>query len=94
MTLTNHEFHLALYPLPTNRCLLGCIAYFAIGIAVKHFVKGAQGIEVIPNINFWVGLPGLLKVSELSNHVTCITSMWNFTEGLLIPLVGWMLLCD
>ena len=48
------------------RFLLGCILYFVIGCAVKHFVKGAQGIEIIPNINFWVDLPNLLKVSGLT----------------------------
>jgi len=26
-----------------------------------HFVRGAQGIEKIPNIGFWREVPGLVK---------------------------------
>ena len=31
-----------------------------------YFVKGARGVEIIPNLGFWTALPFLVKVSFLS----------------------------
>ncbi|XP_059488787.1 uncharacterized protein LOC132204341 [Neocloeon triangulifer] len=36
-------------------------AYFIGGMAIMKFIKGAQGVEVIPNYEFWTGLPSLVK---------------------------------
>jgi len=35
--------------------------YLIAGIIYKAFVKGARGLEVIPNIEFWMTVPGLVK---------------------------------
>jgi len=40
---------------------VGFALYFAIGSVVMWKVKGATGIEILPNSGFWVGLPGLIK---------------------------------
>jgi len=40
---------------------VSAVLYFAIGSIVMWKVKGASGIEILPNSAFWVGLPGLLK---------------------------------
>jgi len=42
--------------------LVGVIfLYLAIGCAVRKFVMGASGIDIIPNVVFWLALPGLVK---------------------------------
>ncbi|RZC41390.1 uncharacterized protein BDFB_002027 [Asbolus verrucosus] len=35
--------------------------YFICGGIVLYFIRGARGLELIPNIDFWRGLPGLVK---------------------------------
>ncbi|CAG9773738.1 unnamed protein product [Ceutorhynchus assimilis] len=37
------------------------IIYFFGGGLLMYFVRGARGIEVIPNFDFWMSLPGLMK---------------------------------
>jgi len=34
--------------------------YFVIGLLVKKFAFGAEGIDIIPNVTFWKALPGLV----------------------------------
>ncbi len=43
---------------------VGFAAYFLIGVVVKWQVYHASGVEVLPNSEFWVGLPGLIRVFE------------------------------
>jgi len=43
--------------------LVVVILYFLIGIIFMKFAKKAQGPEIIPNIEFWKGLPSLVKVN-------------------------------
>ena len=55
--------------------LAGMIAYFIIGSIVNYKVKGARGLEVIPNIHFWKELPFLIKVyynTHTSISVHCV----------------------
>ena len=40
------------------------ITYFIVGGLIMYFAKGARGVEVIPNLNYWKDLPLLLRVSE------------------------------
>ncbi|XP_059622059.1 cation-dependent mannose-6-phosphate receptor-like [Phlebotomus argentipes] len=40
--------------------LVAFITYLGIGIVVNFFLVGARGMEVIPNIQFWRNLPGLV----------------------------------
>jgi len=39
--------------------------YLIIGVAVKKFVFHSNGIELIPNVTFWMALPGLVKDGNL-----------------------------
>ena len=52
-----------------SSALLALIIYFIAGILFMYFVKGARGLEMIPNINFWKSLPLLIAVT--TNHTTC-----------------------
>lgn len=38
-------------------------AYFFGGMLVLRCIRGATGTEMIPNYDFWVSLPGRVKVS-------------------------------
>lgn len=42
------------------------LAYFLVGI-VWNFCNGAQGVEIVPNLDFWNDLPKLIVVSIKSN---------------------------
>ena len=33
-----------------------------------YFGKGARGAEVIPNVGFWTGFPGLVKVGSVGHY--------------------------
>ena len=44
------------------RIIAAIIVFFAVGALIQYKVKGARGIEVIPNILFWRDLPFLIKV--------------------------------
>jgi len=41
--------------------LAGLALYFVVGAVVKKFVFHAEGLEIIPQNEFWLGLPGLIK---------------------------------
>lgn len=41
--------------------LIGTFTYFTIGSIVRFMYLGARGIEVIPNLDFWKDLPGLVR---------------------------------
>lgn len=56
------------------------IFYLALGICTKKFLMGATGVEVIPNISFWMDLPNLVKVSNY-NKLNC---------KILIPFLSWI----
>ena len=59
-----------------DRLAIGIGAYFIIGAAVMYKVKGARGVEVIPNYLFWKSVPILIKVCQLYMHVHVhVTSM-------------------
>lgn len=55
-----------LFPAPSSplpcRCILAVVLYFAIGMPIMYYVKGARGIEMIPLVSFWKDFPFLLKV--------------------------------
>ncbi|XP_003386100.1 PREDICTED: uncharacterized protein LOC100636408 [Amphimedon queenslandica] len=40
--------------------LVALVIYFIAGILFMYIVKGARGLEVIPNVNFWKSLPLLI----------------------------------
>ena len=39
------------------------VIYLVSGILFMKYKRGATGKEVMPNIEFWSSLPGLIKVS-------------------------------
>ncbi len=45
-----------------RRTLGAVMLYFIIGAIIMFQVKGARGIEVVPNYTFWKDLPFLIKV--------------------------------
>uniref|UniRef100_A0A182Q7A0 Mannose-6-phosphate receptor domain-containing protein n=1 Tax=Anopheles farauti TaxID=69004 RepID=A0A182Q7A0_9DIPT len=40
---------------------VGMLSYFVIGATVNAFYIGARGMEVIPHLDFWRNLPGLVR---------------------------------
>lgn len=40
--------------------LVTLFSYCTLGIVYNHFVRGTRGAELIPNLDFWRGLPGLM----------------------------------
>ncbi|KAL3272669.1 hypothetical protein HHI36_014133 [Cryptolaemus montrouzieri] len=45
--------------------MIFCLFYFIGGGCVLYFVRGARGAEVIPHIDFWRRLPGLVRDGTL-----------------------------
>ncbi|CAH0563571.1 unnamed protein product [Brassicogethes aeneus] len=41
--------------------VVGCMVYFIGGALMLYFLRGARGIELVPNIEFWRELPGLIR---------------------------------
>jgi len=44
------------------RCLVLVIVYLVGGVLLMHYWRGARGVEQIPNYEFWIAFPGLVKV--------------------------------
>ncbi len=52
------------YPSPTAyyfSFFVAVVVYFAGGIAYMRFKNHAEGLDMIPNLEFWASLPGLIK---------------------------------
>ncbi|XP_044758675.1 cation-dependent mannose-6-phosphate receptor-like [Coccinella septempunctata] len=60
--------------------LISCVIYFVGGGCLLHFVRGARGIEIIPNIDFWRKLPGLIKDGTLFLFGGCSTNYLSSSE--------------
>ena len=48
------------------------IIYFVGGILILKFLRGATGIEMIPNHEFWCGLPHSIRVIICNNYFTLV----------------------
>lgn len=49
----------------TAFCLLFsfvCLVYFGGGMAIRKFLRGAEGVEMIPHYEFWREVPDLIRV--------------------------------
>ena len=57
------------YLISFYRAIIGLCTYFIVGALVMHFVYGAKGQDNIPNVNFWMDFPFLLRVSFLFETV-------------------------
>ena len=40
------------------------VVYLAAGSLFMKYGRGAEGKEVIPNVNIWMEIPGLIKVGN------------------------------
>ena len=58
--------------------MVALIIYFIVGALIMYFVKGARGVEIIPNLGFWKALPFLIKVVFLS------------CDCHVIHIIGWL----
>jgi len=52
--------------------LCGSFLYVVVGLGVQKFVRHKEGRDIIPNYDFWVGFPGLVKdgVMLIVNKIT------------------------
>lgn len=41
---------------------ISLLSYFLVGVTVNAVYLGARGMEMIPNLDFWRSLPGLVRV--------------------------------
>jgi hypothetical protein len=41
--------------------IIAAVSYLVVGIIIQAGVRGARGVEVIPNLSFWKDFPFLLK---------------------------------
>ena len=64
MHVTLAIIHVTITHIISCSIILAFIAYFVIGAVIMAKVKGAQGMEIIPNIAFWKDLPLLIKVTD------------------------------
>ena len=46
------------------RLIIAAVSYLVVGIIIQAGVRGARGVEVIPNLSFWKDFPFLLKVQS------------------------------
>lgn len=49
-------------------CLL--VVYLVAGVLFNKYSKGASGKELIPNVNFWIDFPLLVKVRVKTSGIT------------------------
>ena len=52
----------------TCSCFSLMIVYLIGGLLYNKFAKGASGVEMVPNVDFWKTLPGLAKVNLAWGH--------------------------
>ncbi len=45
------------------------MVYIIGGVLYNKFAKGAKGVELIPNIEFWKELPGLVRVRTFTLYL-------------------------
>ena len=55
---------------PLLRLIIAAVSYLVIGIIIQAGMRGARGVEVIPNLSFWKDFPFLLKVYKI-HSLTC-----------------------
>lgn len=53
------------------RCFVCIIVYLVGGVLVLRYWRGASGVELIPNFEFWKSLPGLVKVCSDFQLLEC-----------------------
>ena len=53
----------------TYRFFVCVFVYLVVGFLILRFGRGARGWEQIPNYEFWLELPGLVKV-QFKNRTT------------------------
>ena len=51
------------------RLIIAAVSYLVVGIIIQAGMRGARGVEVIPNLSFWKDFPFLLKVCIMHEFV-------------------------
>jgi hypothetical protein len=51
--------------------------YFAGGLIFLKFVRHAEGVSMVPNVEFWSSLPGLVKVVQVQS---CVNSELGWSQ--------------
>ena len=83
------------YLISFYRAIIGLCTYFIVGALVMHFVYGAKGQDNIPNVNFWMDFPFLLRVSFLFEtvmyQVVVVVDRMEFfyNQSLLQERISW-----
>lgn len=63
--------------------------YFVLGALLLRFVRGARGIEIIPNFEFWRDLPYLVRVRSILFHqLKFVYKIFVFQDGIIFLLSG------
>ena len=61
------------------------LVYLIAGILITRYKMGVESVpEVIPNFEFWAGIPPLVKVnrSRLYQDITKRLTLWNTEPGI------------
>ena len=72
------------------RALLAFVIYLIVGAIIMYKVRGARGLEVIPQYLFWKDFPFLLVVSWHALSVEAVDYECNLC---VFFSTGWLLLC-
>lgn len=67
--------------------LCGLTVYFIVGFAFLKFARGAEGVEAIPQGEFWLSLPGLVKDGYVV-ELACICAAVLFVCCVLVQLAS------
>jgi hypothetical protein len=62
IVFVSEKFTNFIHPYYRFFCLV--TAYFIGGVIFLKFVRKAEGVEMIPNADFWFSIPGLFKVKN------------------------------
>ena len=92
MHVTLAIMHVTITHIISYSIILAVIAYFVIGAVIMAKVKGARGMEIIPNIAFWKDLPFLIKVTDYTRHTLHVILLFSSSQDgimfVLSPCVG------
>ena len=61
------------------RLIIAAVSYLVVGIIIQAGVRGARGVEVIPNLSFWKDFPFLLKVKYIHVVLHALQSLCMYS---------------
>ena len=81
MQLSDSIIYLLLHFVLTFRTLVFAVGYVVAGVILQKFYKKKQGSDIIPNKEFWVSLPGYVKVMQRIHIYVEVQSCLVFSAG-------------